>query len=74
MVAIPTILYSFNVADFGKSSSDLANNIRTEERVAIWQDDWKMQQASSQKARRFNRSMCVGFFGLYRGAPVDRKC
>lgn len=49
IVTIPTILYGFNVAGFGERALDLAQHITTEERVAIWQDDWKMQQASSQK-------------------------
>lgn len=48
-IMVPVILYTFNVENFGSRFTELAQHITTEERVAIWQDDWKMQNSSNAK-------------------------
>ena len=48
-IMLPLILYTFNVENFGSRFTELAQHITTEERVAIWQDDWKMQNNSNAK-------------------------
>ena len=50
ILAIPVALFFTNLAGFGDRMSDLASNIRNEERVVIWQDAWRMQEASSLSA------------------------
>ena len=50
ILAIPVALFFTNLAGFGDRVSDLASNIRNEERVVIWQDAWRMQEASSLSA------------------------
>jgi O-antigen ligase len=47
VLIIPLGLFFTNLAGFGDRVSDLALNIRNEERVVIWQDAWRMQQASN---------------------------
>ena len=49
LIMLPLILYTFNVENFGSRFTELAQHITTEERVAIWQDDWKMQNSSNAK-------------------------
>lgn len=46
ILVIPLVLFFTNLAGFGDRVSDLAKNISTEERVAIWREAWKMQTAS----------------------------
>lgn len=50
ILAIPVALFFTNLAGFGDRMSDLASNISNEERVVIWQDAWRMQEASSLSA------------------------
>jgi len=47
IVLILTLLMLTNVGSFAERSNDLIENVRTEERVTIWQDTWRMQTDST---------------------------
>lgn len=47
VLTIPVFLFLTNVVGFGDRVSDLAVNIGSEERVILWQDAWRMQEASN---------------------------
>lgn len=47
MALILLVLVVTNVGNFGDRSNDLIENVRTEERVMIWQDTWRMQTHST---------------------------
>lgn len=47
IVLILLMLMVTNVGGFADRSNDIIENVRTEERVTIWQDTWRMQTDSS---------------------------
>jgi O-antigen ligase len=47
IVLILLVLMVTNVGSFADRSNDLIENVRTEERVTIWQDTWRMQTDST---------------------------
>lgn len=65
LICVPLILFMFNIGNFGSRFTELAQHITTEERVAIWHDDWKMQQTSNNKEWLVGHGL-QSFFGDFK--------